>query len=452
MDLELAKGQTEVRNLRARGMRPRHRWLSFAWLGWIAVVAVGLALFAAGSPARFQQILGFAESYRRALAAMGLSPLFYSVYFTAQDLAIIAAHPAVALVIYWRRRAEWIALFVSLTLVAAPLANLSAMTASPVRFRFLADAVSFLGLVCSVCLLYLFPNGRFVPRWTGWLAALWAALMLPAVFWPQTPISLPAWPLALQAVVLLAWAGSGIYAQVYRYRRVSTPEQRLQTRWIVIGLAAAGLGPISYFLPILSLPSLSQPDVPNLLYQLAGPAIFTAFLTFQLVGFTLFTITLLLSPLSFAVAILRYRLWDIDLVIRRTLAYGALTGILGLLYFASLVVLGQTLFRSSMGQTSPLAAVVSTLAIAAAFSPLRARLQEAIDRRFYRHKYDAAQTLAAFGATVRDDVDLDRLAERLIAVVQETMQPEHVSLWLAGSNAKAQGREGAKGGKIDSHE
>jgi uncharacterized membrane protein YedE/YeeE len=129
-------------------------------------------------------------------------------------------------------------------------------------------------------------------------------------------------------------------------------------------------------------------------------------------------------------AILRARLWDIDLLIRRTLVYAALTGLLALAYFGSVLVL-EGLVRALTGQSqSQVVTVVSTLAIAALFVPLRRRVQAFIDRRFYRSKYDAARTLAAFSNTVRDEVELGRLTERLTEVVDETLQPESVGLWL----------------------
>ena len=133
-------------------------------------------------------------------------------------------------------------------------------------------------------------------------------------------------------------------------------------------------------------------------------------------------------PVSIGVAMLRYRLWDIDIIIRKTLVYSILTALLALIYFGGVVLLQQ--LTRSITASSDLAIAVLTLVIAALFFPLRRRVQNAIDRRFYRRKYDAAKTLAAFGVTARDEVELDKLTSELLNVISETMQPTTVSLWL----------------------
>ena len=137
----------------------------------------------------------------------------------------------------------------------------------------------------------------------------------------------------------------------------------------------------------------------------------------------------LLPPLAIGLAILRFRLWEIDLLINRTLVYGTLTGILALVY-VGLVIGLSALLRGIISQSSGAAIALSTLTIAGLCQPLRSRLQQGIDRRFFRRKYNAARTLAAFSVTLRHEVELDQLSEALLAVVQETMQPAHISLWL----------------------
>lgn len=142
-----------------------------------------------------------------------------------------------------------------------------------------------------------------------------------------------------------------------------------------------------------------------------------------------FTFAWVLVAISLSLALLQHRLYDIDIIIRRTLVYSVLTALLAGIYFASVVLL-QTIFRTVAGEQSTLVTVFSTLLIAALFSPLRRRVQEVIDRRFYRQKYDAQQVLARFAVTVRDEADLDKLTEELKRVVGETMQPEGAGVWL----------------------
>ena len=215
------------------------------------------------------------------------------------------------------------------------------------------------------------------------------------------------------AGVIFAVIGvSGVVAQIYRYINVSGPVQRQQTKWVVFGLAMTILAILGRYAPLLIFPSLNTSS------------------SFYFLIFTyVYPLVLLLIPLTLGFAILRYRLWDIDILINRTLVYGTLTALLALLYFGLIFAL-QSLFQGLFHQNNAVAIVVSTLAIVGLFQPLRHRIQRFIDRRFYRSKYDTSKTLEAFNATLRNEVDLSQLSENLLAVVKETMQPASVSLWL----------------------
>jgi hypothetical protein len=314
--------------------------------------------------------------------------------------------------IFWRRSEEVMALFVALLLVTYAQVNTSAVLAftSP-SWLVPAKLVILISGSSTSLLFYLFPNGRFVPGWTRWLALL---VVLDQLLIEVTPAASPLNSSWLSVLVPLILGGTMLFAQLYRYRRVSPPRERQQTKWVVFGMAVAMVGVLALLVAYLSIPTFS----------VAGAV-------YQFVNTPVFLVVMLFIPVSIGMAILRSRLWDIDLIINRTLVYGTLTVILAVVYFGLVIGL-ESLVRLVTGTISdqPLILVASTLAIAALFQSVRTRLQRLIDRRFYRRKYDAAKTLAAFNATLRHEVDLDQLREELLAVVEETMQPSHVSLWL----------------------
>jgi hypothetical protein len=184
---------------------------------------------------------------------------------------------------------------------------------------------------------------------------------------------------------------------VVRFRR-SRGVEREQMKWFVCAVAPMLVIPIGDYLP-------------------------------GIIGSVAFAGVLIALPTAIGIAVLRYRLYDIDVIINRTLVYGSLTATLVVVYFGGIVLL-QRVFVVLIGEQSTLAVVASTLLIAALFNPLRGRIQSFIDRRFYRRKYDARKTLEAFSAKLRDETDLEALNSELVVVVRETMQPAHVSLWL----------------------
>jgi len=232
-----------------------------------------------------------------------------------------------------------------------------------------AEGVQRVGEVCVVLFFLLFPGGRFVPRWTRWLAVAFVAFAVSRDLFPGLYSGSPALE-AISYMVFLVSVVSLVWSQTYRYRRVSTEVQRQQTRWVVFGTALGVAGTFPFKLPVdLSLIGGDEP---------------LTLLVFK----TGFALSFLLVPLSIGVAVLRSRLFDIDRLINRTLVYGVLTTTLVALYLGGVVVL-QRVFVTLTGEQSTLAVVASTLRIAALFNPLRRRIQSFIDRRFYRSKYDA---------------------------------------------------------------
>lgn len=339
---------------------------------------------------------------------LGISLNRYAALTIATSIPILAVGLAIGALVLWRMRDSWFGLLTATVLMLTPTAlflNPISMAELPPAHLFLFDLA---GMVWPFFFLwlYLFPDGRAVPRWTLWIAVP-TYLYLFASFLADILL-----PLSEQAAALanLFTGGSIVFAilvplilgsQVYRYRQVSGPVEKEQTKWFVFGLAL--------FLLVVLL-FLTMPR-------------FAAF------NNAIGHIELIILPLAIGISILRYRLWDIDVIIRRTTTYAIITSLLVFVYFGSVVVL-QKLFTDLTGQSSTIAVVLSTLLIAALFLPLRRRVQDWVDRRFFRRKYDAEKVLDAFAATVRDETDLDRLTAELVRVIQETMQPATISIAL----------------------
>jgi hypothetical protein len=207
-------------------------------------------------------------------------------------------------------------------------------------------------------------------------------------------------------VLVLGLSTIGLLSQVYRYGHGSGPVERQQTKWVLLSLAILFLCLLGILVSI----------------QLWEPT--------EWFGWSMWTVAILvdLFPISVAVALLRYRLWDVDVLINRALVYSLLTATLAAVYWVSVALLQQLLRPLTQG--SDLAIVGSTLAAAGVFQPARRRIQSAVDRRFYRRTYDAARTLEAFNSRLRDEIDLDAMRVDLLDVVQRTMVPASVSLWL----------------------
>src|SRR5215204_1512754 len=426
------------------GATLRARWLVPARVAWVVMAITVLAIILFSIPSSFEHYSSVCTAASevcaeravhqatpegvRALGDIGLSVHTYALLNVVVDKVFQLLWFAVGALIFWRRSDDWMALGVSVFLVSfGPVAvdptSAYTLISSQPAWWLPVWSVDIVGNVSPVLFFFLFPSGRFVPHWTRWLAVALIVNDVPDFLFPQLYSRLP----SLETVTYLVFLGgvvSMVWSQIYRFRRVSSPAQRQQTKWVVFGLTLGIAGTFPSQLPVDL--SLVGGDTPLTLL-------------FLKVGFAL---SLMLIPLTIGVAVLRSHLFDIDLLINRTLVYGSLTTVLVALYFGGIVLL-QQLFMALTSEQSTLAVVASTLLIAALFTPFRRRIQSFIDKRFYRRKYDARKTLEAFSAKLRNETNLEALSGDLVGVVRETMQPAHVSLWLRPDTAP-RGSEGSE--------
>ena len=392
------------------------RPLEAARAAFLGVAVLTLGLVTAGFAAGFRDPASISQpTVRVALASAGVS-LRLTIAIGLLVPTLVSA--VTAGVLFWRRSNDWMVLLFALFLVLFGSFESRALyalhTAHP-GTRPLIGFVSVATGVAGVLLLCVFPDGRFVPRWTAVLplAAIPAFASMPDMLTTvqrlPDPLDVPVWREVSLLAVLVCSVGLGSAAQGWRYWRVSGPVQRQQAKWVAFTLAAYELVLVGGFV------------VPSLFGAIDNP-----WFAWALLATLVFNVSF---PVAVAVAILRYRLYAIDRIINRTLVYGLLTAILGTSY--ALIVLGIGQLAGALGHGSPsLAVAVATLVVAVLSRPLRRRVQQTVDRRFNRRRYDAAQTIAAFSSRLRQEIDLDALTRELLAVVDQTMEPTRLSLWL----------------------
>jgi hypothetical protein len=423
----MEKTAKQHRGRRAGGMSPREA----AWLAWY-MCALSLALLALG-------LFFLVVSQTR-----GSAPVFdYWLINTVIALSFSPVGAVVAPRLPPHNPIGWLFCTVGLfgavrvfvaeyaiaTLLAEPGTLLSKLPGGE-ALAWISSWVWVVHFGPFLFLALLFPDGRLPsPRWRpfAWVVGVTVVVGTVAVaLWPETaarfdrvndPLGIEVAaplinPMETILYVLALVAATSLLVRLRRSRGV----ERQQVEWFAY---AVGMLAVSTTLAYV----ISEAMDAEWLGWISSVLVVAS-----LVGL----------PVAMSIAILRYRLYNIDVLINRTLVYGSLTAVLALVYFGTIVVL-QRVFVALTGEQSTLAVVASTLVIAALFRPLRRRIQSLIDRRFYRRKYDAATTLEAFSAKLRDETDLEALSDDLVGVVRETMQPAHVSLWLRPHSAPRKG-------------
>jgi signal transduction histidine kinase len=406
----------------------RGRPLLAARIAWITATVLIIILYVAAVPvayARYQTVCGagsvcdlywwyLAPKDVIALRELGLSVGFYTAYTLAVEVVYTLGFWAVGALIFWRKSDNWVALFVSIMLVTFGATNLIDLASETNSSGWLGTVVLFFGYISFFVAFYLFPDGRFVPHWTRWLVIVWVWFIGSSfVLSENSPLS----PLALPSVFVVTLAvgllGTMVLAQIYRYLRVSGPIERQQTKWVVFGLTTAIAGFILINLPARIFPEkLLQPGVSNVLYAL--------------VGLTVTNISLFLIPLSIGFAILNYRLWDIDIIVNRTLVYGTLTASVVGLYV--LVVGGfGTLFHTKDDLAGSL---VAAGVVAVLFAPLRDRLQRGVNRLMYGERDDPYAVLSRLGRRLETTLAPEAALESVAEAVSQALKVPYIAIEL----------------------
>jgi hypothetical protein len=408
-------------------------WLRLAlWLvvGYavlqLGLVLLGLAFFPAY--AREQGATRTANDFwtvaqtQAALQELGWPAETIAWFDLGRDLFFLAVSYTLGLILLRRKSRDWFGLYLALVffLGAGNTGSVfqPALEIMPAFDYFFNEIVGAVSWQLFFILLFFFPTGKPVPGWTRWMIFAWLMYMVVS-FSDRGVAEHP-----IFSALAFVFVFSAIGSQVYRQWKISGPIQKQQTKWVVYALVTLAVM-ISLISGFAFEPPASASLGRDLISSLFAQAVFsTAFL---------------LVYGSILIAILRYRLYDIDLVIRRTLQYSLLTVLLAMVYFGGVVLL-QNIFGGITGQTnSPLIIVISTLVIAGLFNPLRLRILDFIDRRFYRKKYNAEQAIVEFAAIAQNETDLEQLSGQLISTIQSTLQPDQIILWLKMDKQAATG-------------
>ena len=414
-----------------------NRWLILARAGWLIVAALTVGLFAASIPAEFAQLQlgcptlacassgGVAPVELPLLENLGLSSNFFAAYGVALEVVFALVYVVVAALIFWRKSSDRQALFVSVALLLFGTATqpfaLSALVESQPRWGPLVDSLHFLGSASFSLFLFLFPEGQFVPRWTRWLALVWIAWLLPRYWFPDwPPLGSETWLAWLNLFVWLSAIGGVIYSQAYRYRHISNTVQRQQTKWVVFGIVTALTGFLSVNVVVSAVALPTPTSASDLTTLMAGAALMNG--------------ALLLIPLSIGIAILRFHLFDIDILINRTLVYGALTvSVVGI--YVLVVGYLSVLFRTAGGQGHLAISVLATGLVALLFRPLRYRLQRGINRLMYGDRDDPYAVLSRLGQRLEATLAPEAVLPTIVETVKESLKLPYTAITLKQDDA-----------------
>ena len=404
-------------------VKVEQRWLRLVQVGGMVLAICSFGLFLASMPFVVQHLYQLCTSsgcavdqltpaMAGALQQAGISLASYATVTLTVNLITLLIWLGVAVVIVWRKPTDLMALLVALMLVLVGMTNGTGISSAFDQFGYPVTA-RLLNVISGPALFLvfsLFPSGRFVPRWTPWLVLAFSLMGIPYDFFPGWPFNLShnAW-LLLGGCLFIGSILALVMAQIYRYRFVSTPRQRQQTKWIIVGIGVVVMFYLATTLLDILLPTPAGADSLFLL-------------GIQIIS----TLTSCLIPLSIAISILRYRLWDIDLIINRTLVYAVLTISIVALYI--LVVVGLGTLLQAQGNLG--IALLATSLVAVLFHPLRDRLQRAVNRLMYGDRDDPYRVISRLGQRLEATLAPDAVLPTIVETVAQALRLPYAAVSL----------------------
>ena len=421
----ITSARTHAQGAGVQGFVERH--LAVVQNAWRALLGVTLGLFVAAVPPRVEQLEAVSRQalrdhsqllerevphFLRVLA----SPEVYPRLVVALEISFVLALVVASAGIAWGNLSDWrnmffCAVFITYAVWVTP--TVDALDGGPLFLNFVS-LVQATGLILAIHFFLMFPDGKLCPWWTRYSSAFWIVYTLAWGIYPDAWFSLIdpfEVPVGVFLALMFGWV-TGLVAQAARYRSQASPEQRVQTKWVIVAVGAAVAGYGTVYVPGLF---IAETGTSRVLFDLFNVPVFWV----------------LAIPMAFALggAMLRHHLFDFHGVVNKTLVYGFLTTTLALVYFGMVTLLQQVVHP--VAGKSNLAVAASTLMVAVLFVPVRSRIQSQIDRRFYRSQYDANRALESFSRRLRDQTELGSVEQELLATIVGTMQPRQASLWLA---------------------
>ena len=410
-------------------LRLRGRSLVLARVAWAIVAVSSLGLFAAGIPAEFALLQSpcptavcttgqLPSAGLRALQDLGLTPTFYAAYTVAMDSLFAMVYASVAALIFWRRSDDRMALFVSLALLTFGTATfgftVGSLASGHSAWEIPVAALHFVGAASFGLFLYVFPDGRFVPRWVRWVALAWISWQLAEHLFPHWVTDPNAWLTLIESAVWLGALGTVVYSQAYRYRHASNAVQRQQIKWVGFGISAALAGFLAIDLVLSAFAGAPEPASPGeLLAYMAG----YTFLSYAVV---------LLIPVTIGIAMLRHHLFDVDLFINRALVYGTLTASVVGIY--AVVVGGLGTLLQSRGNF--LISLLAAGLVAVLFAPLRNRLQRGVNRLMYGERDEPYKVLSRLGERLEATLAPDATLRAIVETVAQALKLPYAAISL----------------------